>query len=193
MNIPKNTVERIYVTALNTDGEFLSGLTDVILQIKRKSDGFFLDFSENIFKGSGWTEKTKQLEELNNMPGTYFYDFDTDGLQNDNYFIRVTSITADNSPWEGELKVGGIIDEVVTKSDLNEVKETLARILGLSKENQKIVSPIHNSKGLLTGATIKIYSSASDCNNDVNPIASYQMTSTYDSTGKMTSYKVVKI
>ena len=193
MNIPKNTIERIYATALNTEGEFLFGLTDVILQIKRKSDGFFLDFSDNTFKSSGWTEKTSQLNEISDMTGTYFYDFDTDGLQNDNYFVRVTSITADNSPWEGELKVGGIIDEVVTKTDLNEVKETLARILGLSKENQRIFSPTYNSNNLLTGATIKIYSSASDCNNDVNAIGSYQMTSTYDSNGKMTSYKVVKI
>jgi hypothetical protein len=190
--IKKDAVEKILVTALNSNAQFLSGLTDVLIQISRKSDGYFLDFYDNIFKNSGWINQTYQMVEVANLVGSYFYDFDTTGFDDDIYFIRVTSATAKSSPWEGELRVGGLIDELSTKADIETLEVILQRLLGLNKENQRILHPIYNEASLLTSATIKIYSTASDCNIDSNAIATYSMVATYNEDNTMASYKVTK-
>ena len=88
----------------------------MLLEIRRESDGFYFDFNDTTFKNSGWTTRQQQMAELNvtNSPGTYFYNFDTTGLSDDNYYIRATSITAYNTPWESELKVGDFVDNLDT-------------------------------------------------------------------------------
>jgi hypothetical protein len=40
---------------------------------------------------------------------------------------------------------------------------------------------------------IKIYASASDCDANTNPIATYQVTAVYGDFNRMTSYKVKKV
>jgi len=67
------------------------------------------------------------------------------------------------------------------------------KILGLSQENYRIFSPIYDSNGNMTTATIKIYPSASDCEADTNVTATYTVTSTYDNNHRMATYKVKKI
>ena len=42
----------------------------------------------------------------------YYFDFNTTGFSDDTYFIRSTSATGVNVPQEGELVVGGYVDEV---------------------------------------------------------------------------------
>ncbi len=179
--IKKNTTERIYVSALDEDNEYLTGLTDVLIQIKRKSDGYFLDFNDDTFKASGWTEKEHQMTEDSGLTGTYYYDFVVPNTE-EIYIIRVTSETADNSPFDDELRV--------INTDLNTLNDIIKRILGLTKENQRIFSPVY-SNGYLTSATIKIYETADDCTNDTNALATYSVTATY-SGSEMQTYKVVK-
>jgi len=65
-------------------------------------------------------------------------------------------------------------------------------ILGLVQHNFKITDAVYDSNHLLTSATIKIYPTASDVDNDTNMIASYSMTAVYNSESEMTSYKVAK-
>lgn len=65
-------------------------------------------------------------------------------------------------------------------------------ILGLVQQNFRIADAVYNTNHLLTSATIKIYSNASDCTNDTNAIATYSMTAVYNANNEMTSYKVVK-
>jgi hypothetical protein len=65
-------------------------------------------------------------------------------------------------------------------------------ILGLVQSNFRITSPVYNANHLLTSATIKIYSNASDCTNDTNALATYSMTAVYNANNEMTAYKVVK-
>ena len=112
--IQNGQTEQIRVTALDIVSAFITGLTDVLLEIRRESDGFYLDFNDSTFKNAGWTTRQNQMAELNvtNSPGTYFYNFDTSSLSDDNYFLRVTSATAHNTPWEGELKVGDYVDNL---------------------------------------------------------------------------------
>ena len=112
--IQNGQTEQIRVTALDIVSDFVTGLTDVLLEIRRESDGFYLDFNDSTFKNTGWTTRQNQMAELDvtNSPGTYFYNFDTSSLPDDNYFLRVTSATAHNTPWEAELKVGDYVDNL---------------------------------------------------------------------------------
>ena len=67
-----------------------------------------------------------------------------------------------------------IVEEEGAKSD------TLLRVLGLSKENQKIVDMVHDSNHNLLSSTIRLYPSATDFENDTNVLAIYEMTATYN-------------
>lgn len=202
MNIIQNgQTERILASALDINNDFIDSLTDMLIEIERKSDGYYYDFDDDTFKTSGWTTRQNQMVELDtvNSLGTYYYDFDTTGLSDDEYYIRVSSVTAINSPWEDDLKVGGYIDNIdatissrSSSVELTALQTLVERILGLSQENYRIKSPIYNGNNSLTSATINIYGSANDCTNDNNPTASYSMIATYDENLNMSSYKVIK-
>lgn len=70
--------------------------------------------------------------------------------------------------------------------------DKIVYILGLVQENFRLKDQVYNVGGNLTSATIRIYGSAADCEADVNAIAEYTMTATYDASGNCTSYKVKK-
>lgn len=114
--IQSNQSEEIRVTALDSNGDFLTGLgtvsgtNPVLIEIQRNSDGFYFDFNDLTFKNSGWTTRQEQMTEVNATysPGTYYYIFST--IAEDVYYFRVTCDDASNSPWEGELKVGEFVD-----------------------------------------------------------------------------------
>jgi len=82
------------------------------------------------------------------------------------------------------------------KSHLIPLKEALARILGLTQENFRIVSSTYvtiNEQECLTSATIKIYPSASDVDADTNSIATYSLTATYNTEAVVTDYKMKRV
>jgi hypothetical protein len=83
-------------------------------------------------------------------------------------------------------------DDYGIGADTLYVDTFISRILGLSQENYRIFSPVYNANKDMTSCTIKIYSSATDCDNDTNSLATYLVTSEYDGGNKMTSYKVTK-
>ena len=114
--VQSNETERVYATALDADGDPVTSLTDVLIEIRRVSDGQYYDFNDNTFKASGWTTRQQQMSELDvtNSAGVYYYDFNTTGLSADKYFIRVSSATAENMPAEGHLTVGGYVDSIDT-------------------------------------------------------------------------------
>lgn len=196
--IQNGEIEKILITSLDENGDFITALSDVYIEITRLSDGYYLDFDDNTFKNSGWVSKTQLMVELDssNSPGVYFYNFNTSGFDDDDYYIRVISVTSANSPWEGVLRVGGFIDnldvKISTRAILNEYDDRFIRLLGLNQENYRIFDPVYNDSNSLLSATIKIYSSASDCENDINVISSYALTATYDGDNNMSTYKVVK-
>ena len=70
--------------------------------------------------------------------------------------------------------------------------DLLKRILGLSQENYRIFDSVYNANHLLTSATVKTYATASDCNNDLSPIATYSMITEYNVDSEMTAYRMVK-
>lgn len=78
---------------------------------------------------------------------------------------------------------------------LTAVGGQLQRILGLTMENYKLVSPVYSTikgQNCMTSATLKIYPTASDVVANTNEIATYSVTATYDGNAKMQTYQVVK-
>jgi hypothetical protein len=88
-------------------------------------------------------------------------------------------------------------DELVSGHNVSgSFADLIKRIGGLCQENYRIFNPTYVNKSgtpCMTSATIKIYGSASDCENNVNPIAEYAVTATFDSQAKMQTYKVKKV
>jgi len=72
-------------------------------------------------------------------------------------------------------------------------EETLKRILGLTQENYRLFNPVYDEHDNLTSATIRIYPTATDCQNDTNPIATYKVESFYDNQGRLIDYRVRRI
>jgi len=114
IRIQNGQTERIEVIATNILGIPLTGLTDVLLAIRRISDGKWLDFNDNTFKSSGWTTRQQTMTEINATydAGKYYYDFNTTGFSDDTYELRCECASAGNMPQIGELKVGGYVDNI---------------------------------------------------------------------------------
>lgn len=76
------------------------------------------------------------------------------------------------------------------------INEKINRLLGLSQENYRLFNPTYvtkNRQRCLTSATAKTYLTATDCENDTNPLAVYEITATYDSNGDMVTYKMKQV
>ena len=82
------------------------------------------------------------------------------------------------------------------KATNDKMFDYLERIIGLCQENFRIFNPEYNRAGDLTQGTIKIYENANDVDNNTNPIATYQVITSYGK-GKYNrnavGYKVKKI
>jgi hypothetical protein len=117
------------------------------------------------------------MAEITGSPGIYTASFVPDEVGQ--WRIRITSVINK--------------DNYSKIYEIDENTEKLARTLGLSQENYRILNPVYDAHNNLLTATTKIYATASDCNADTNAIATYQVTSTYDSQNRMKTYKVVKI
>lgn len=121
-----------------------------------------------------------------------------------------------HSPWQvqfwggseytriyGGKLVGGLNDQVVkatgTAGDVTVLENpvdglTVATVdtrsvLGLAGENVKWSNLTHDANGKLTGATITLYASS----DLLVAIKSWQMTSSYDQSGKITDYQMVAV
>lgn len=118
VRIQTDATER--VEALMLDGSLspVTGLSNALLSIRRVSDGFWYDFSDDTFKSSGWTTRQQIMTETDstNDQGVYHYNFDTSAITNasadDTYELRVDCASATNVPQTGEIKVGQFVDDV---------------------------------------------------------------------------------
>lgn len=110
VRIQQNSTERIRLTALDVSGVGVTGAT-IALSIRRDSDGYHWNGSS--FQ-SGYITVSMSAVDATNHPGKYYYDFNTNGLSDDTYLIYATTANSGvaNKPWEGELKVGGYIDNI---------------------------------------------------------------------------------
>lgn len=103
------------IQALVTSGGVpQTGLSTVLLNIRRISDNYYYDFDDGIFKNSGWTEREHAMTEVDstNSPGEYEYDFNTTSFSDDSYICTVNCVNADNVPQMGEIKAGDYVDNL---------------------------------------------------------------------------------
>jgi len=116
--------------------------------------------------------------------GWYKYDFDGDESKN---YAGICDGGSTLTTAERYTYFGTEIN-----SNLYEISSNIIKILGLSQSNYRIFNPVYENENLVSG-TIKIYKNSTDCNNDNNPIKTYQITAEYNSEGLMTSYKVIEL
>jgi hypothetical protein len=113
--------ESIQAAILDENNLAITGLSDIVVSIRRISDDFFYDFSDDTFKTSGWTTKEQTLSEVDatDAPGEYAYSWDTSAITNetanDTYVIKVEQSPLDaarNVPQYGEIKAGQYVDYI---------------------------------------------------------------------------------
>jgi hypothetical protein len=134
VRIQNGQIERIETLIVDNSGEPVTGLSNVLLTIRRVSDDYWLDFNDNTFKASGWTTRQKVMAELDatNDAGVYYYDFDTSGFPDDTYQMRVECVSGDNVPQTGELKTGGYVDNI------SDIKRLLNNKLTIDEVSSKL-------------------------------------------------------
>jgi hypothetical protein len=85
--------------------------------------------------------------------------------------------------------------------DPSTIGATLRNVEGLNQSNFRIRDQVYDEitlvggskKWVLTSATIRIYSNATDTTSDLNHVAQYLLTASYDSNGNCTTYYVTKV
>ena len=107
----------------NTSGAKITGLTDLFIRVKR-SNGDFLDWSDNTFKASGWTTINRLMVETNEasiyeLVGGFNTSLITNANANDNYIVIPLQTPGTNAvlPDPGELKVGQWVDTIPADVD----------------------------------------------------------------------------
>lgn len=163
MNIDKDTTYTIELFVIEVTGEPSTGLTTSYIVYKS---------SDNSIVDSG------SLTEIGDGIYTSSYLFDTLGQ------YRIVYNTP--SGYTDEIESIFVVTESAKNSDM-------LRTLGLSDENKKILDTVHDANGNITGATIKIYPSATDFENDTNVLATYEYSSSYDANGLMTNMGIKRI
>lgn len=114
MNFQQNETVPIEVRALDGSRNGVTGAT-ITLTIKRHSDGHF--WNGSAFQSGVATVAMSEVDATN-FAGLYRYSFNTNGLADDYYTVKVTSSTTTviNDPWAGSFRVGGFVDNIVAAS-----------------------------------------------------------------------------
>lgn len=128
VRIKTGAKEPIVVLIVDQNGDELTGLVDIKIKIRRGSDGFYLDWSDNNFKAFP-TQLLEALAEVSSVlsPGEYYLNtathvegFDTSTfvqlVDEEQYFVTAVQdggSSAANVPQMGEIKVGGFVDDIV--------------------------------------------------------------------------------
>lgn len=194
--IQTGATEPIEVLVVDAAGALLTGLLNVKVQIRRQSDDFYLDWSDNSFRaGASVVTMLQALGELDltYAPGIYRFvgGWNTSTIANpvagDTYFVTAVQDgvpqNAGNLPARGEIKSGQWPDD-------------LKRLLGLSQENTFFDNTVFDVVGQVTSARIRIFDSKANCDlatdgggETAGLIASYTITGLWGARGRMATYK----
>jgi hypothetical protein len=164
IRIQTGSIERIEALALNASLVPLTGLTDLLISIRRISDGYFFDFNDLTFKNAGWTTRRLAMTEISstNAPGEYYYSFNTGTItnptSNDTYEIRVEQFpgtTAKNMPQVGEIKVGQFVDKIDASISSTETN-ILAAISALNDLSIADIQTALTNQGYTAARAIKL-------------------------------------
>jgi hypothetical protein len=87
-----------------------------------------------------------------------------------------------------EVKIDAITTDITAHR--NTVETKILNILGLTQHNTQIKDQVYDASDNLTSATIRLYPSGTDAENDTNHFQEYFMTAEYDSESRLTKYVV---
>ena len=146
-------------------------------EVKDKTDK--LNFDENDF-----VKSTAQNPELQNL------DEKVSTRASESTVQQIKSKT-DKLQFNAENDIKATLDG--EKVSLDTDTENLIRIiLGLVQHNYRLFNTTYttiNGRKKLTSATVKIYNTKEDCDNDNNPIKTYTLEIQYDNDGYVIDYK----
>jgi hypothetical protein len=83
-----------------------------------------------------------------------------------------------------------LVNTTVTNT-INSLNPTLDLILGMTQNNFRLNQQIYDASGNLIAAQINLYYNASDCTNQVNSFATYNMLAVYNVQNQLIDYKVI--
>jgi hypothetical protein len=114
-----------------------SGLTNVLMNVRRRSDGFWLDFSDDTFKSSGWGVQDAPMTEVGTT-GQYERMLLLGNVLNltpdDSYVVTIHSATSTFSPQIGEYIAGQWVSPIMNYLDAPvsqaALEDTAQEILG---------------------------------------------------------------
>lgn len=167
--IRTGTTEAIRLDVRDVSGAGFTGGTGVLARIQRESDGQFYDWTDQVFRVSGWTLRDVVCTEADAtlLPGIYeapggFPSGSVTGLSADDTYIvfPAKSAAPDTAaailPAPDELKIGHTADAVgrecvVSATSGPNIPDTLRLLAWLSRSGVPVTSG-------LTGATIKLLS-----------------------------------
>ncbi len=164
----QNETYYLEVTLTDNQGDFVTGSGNLVTyEIRRSSDDVLID--SGTMNPAGDIYKAQiSLSALGQYRAIYYTP----------------------NKYENGSEILQVVEEIT--DDLSGIIARLNRILGLCQENYRVIDPVHDNKNNLVSAILKLYGSASDTDNDLNPIAEYNVTATHDGKGRMTGYKVTK-
>jgi len=84
-------------------------------------------------------------------------------------------------------------DIMVNDYDMNDVGDSLKRILGLTQENYYVYDTVYDVDLNMTSSKIRIYEDGATIGGTTDIIAEYNVTATYGSNGRMDTYSVEKV
>jgi hypothetical protein len=120
----------------------LTGQTNVLVSIRRRSDDAWLDFDDGAFKAAGWTTRQQAMTELDatNDAGVYYYNFSTAGRDDDVYEVRIEHATASNAPQIGEIKISVDRDEVYQSFTYDSTSNSIIANIWLADRSLDLVN-----------------------------------------------------
>ena len=146
-------------------------------EVKDKTDK--LNFDENDFVKS--TAQNPELQNLDEKVSTRASESTVQSIKT----------KTDKLQFNAENDVKATLDGERVSLDAD--TENLIRIiLGLVQHNYRLFNTTYttiNGRKKLTSATVKIYNTKEDCDNDNNPIKTYTLEIQYDNDGYVTDYK----
>lgn len=117
--IQTGSVEPIEIFAVTTAGAPATGLSTLVVRVRRNSDGFYLDWADDTFKSTGWTTINGALTEVDatNAPGLYSRSFDTSAITNkatDDIYTIIPDKTSGTTrlPAPAQLYEGDYVDDL---------------------------------------------------------------------------------
>ena len=149
--IKQNTSHFLIVVALDSKGDYKSGLT-ITYEVRKSDDNSLITNGTLTNTGNIYTD-TISITDI----GEY-------------YILYFTPSKYEN----------GLETLIVQTSDINDIQASLdvlgvklCKVLGLVQSNFRLTNQVYDANDCLTSAKMAIYNSAFDTQNQINPIAEY--------------------